>query len=73
MLRDKHLEIEARLDGVFRVAETQEMDRQTKKNQLTIAKAEMLQTLQHNELNETLEKVSQDWEKKLWIRFHLCG
>ena len=65
VLRDKHLEIETRLDEVVRVAETQAIDRQTKLNQLTIAKAEMLQTLQHNELNETVIDVSRKSEEEI--------
>ena len=65
MLRDKHLEMEARLDEVIRLAKTQAMDRQIKMNQLTIAKAEMLQNLQHNELNKTLEKLSQGLEEEI--------
>ena len=79
VLRDKHLEIETRLDEVVRVAETQAIDRQTKLNQLTIAKAEMLQTLQHNELNETMIDMSRKFEEEiqrleaLWMMFHPCG
>ena len=40
-------------------------DRQIKLNQLTIAKAEMLQTLQHNELNETVINVSREIGEKI--------
>ena len=65
VLRDKHLEIETRLDEVVRVAETQAMDRQTKLNQLTIARVEMLQTLQHNELNETVIDMSRKFEEEI--------
>ena len=65
VLRDKHLEMEARLDEVVRVAEAQVTDRQTKMNQLTIAKAETSRTLQHNELSETLQKVSQDLKQEI--------
>ena len=65
VLRDKHLEIETRLDEVVRVAETQAMDRQTKLNQLTTAKADMLQTLQHNELNETVIDMSRKFEEEI--------
>ena len=65
VLRDKHLEIETRLDEVVRVAETQAIDRQTKLNKLTIAKAEMLQTLQHNELNETVIDMSRKFEEEI--------
>ena len=65
MLRDKHLEMEARLDEVVRVAETQATDRQTKMNQLTIAKAEMLHTLQHNELHDTVTDMSQKLDEEM--------
>ena len=65
MLRDKHLEIEARLDDVVRVAETQATDRQTKMNQLTIAKADMLHTLQHNELHDTVTDMSQKLDEEM--------
>ena len=65
MLREKHLEIETRLDEVVRVAERQAMDRQTKLNKLTIAKAEMLQTLQHNELNDTVIDMSRKFEEEI--------
>ena len=65
MLRDKHLEMEARLDDVVRVAETQATDKQTKMNQLTIAKAEMLQTLQHNELLGTVTDVSRKLDEEM--------
>ena len=65
LLREKHLEMVARLDEVVRVSETQVTDRQIKLNQLTIAKAEMLQTLQHNELNETVIDVSREIDEKI--------
>ena len=65
ILREKHLEIESQLDEVVRVAEANVSDRQTKLNQLTIAKAEMLQTLQHNELNETVINVSREYDEKI--------
>ena len=65
VLRDKHLEIETRLDEVIRVAERQAMDRQTKLNKLTTARVEMLQTLQHNELNETVIDVSRKFEEEI--------
>ena len=65
MLHDKHLEMEARLDEVVRVAETQATDRQTKMNQLTIAKAEMLQTLQHNELHDTVTDMSRKLDEEM--------
>ena len=65
VLREKHLEMEAQLDEVVRVAETPVVDRQIKLNQLTIAKAEVLQTLQHNELNETVINVSRELDEKI--------
>ena len=65
VLREKHLEMETRLGEVVRVAETRVTDRQIKLNQLTIAKAEMLQTLQHNELNETVINVSRELDEKI--------
>ena len=65
LLREKHFEMEARLDQVVRVAETQVVDRQIKLNQLTIAKAEVLQTLQHNELIETVINVSIEIDEKI--------
>ena len=65
MLRVKHLEMEARLDDAVRVAETQATDRQTKMNQLTVAKAEMLQTLQHNELHDTVTDMSRKLDEEM--------
>ena len=65
VLREKHLEMEAKLDEVVRVAETQVVDRQIKLDQLTMAKAEVLQTLQHNELNETVINVSRELDEKI--------
>ena len=65
VLHEKHFEMVARLDEVVRVAETQVVDRQIKMNQLTIAKAEVLQTLQHNELNETVINVSREIGEKI--------
>ena len=65
VLHEKHLEMAARLDEVVRVAETQVVDRQIKLNQLTVAKAEVLQTLQHNELNETVINVSREIDEKI--------
>ena len=65
VLRDKHLEMEARLDEVVRVAETQVVDRQIKLNQLIITKAEVAQNLIHNELNETLVNVSRELDEKI--------
>ena len=65
VLRDKHLEMEARLDEVVRVAETQVADRQTKLNQLIITKAEVSQNLIHNELNETRVNVSRELDEKI--------
>ena len=65
VLHEKHLEMAARLDEVVHVAEAQVADRQIKLNQLTIAKAEVLQTLQHNELNETVINVSREMDEKI--------
>ena len=65
VLRVKHLEMEARLDEVVRVAETQVMDTQTQLNQLRTTKAEVSQNLIHNKLNQTLEKVSRDLEEEI--------
>ena len=63
VLREKHFEMEARLNEVVRVAETQLADRQIKLNQ--IAKGEVLQTIQHNELNETVINVSREIDEKI--------
>ena len=65
VLRVKHLEMEARLDEVVRVAETQVTDTQTQLNQLRITKAEVSQNLIHNKLNKTLEKLSRDLEEEI--------
>ena len=65
VLREKHFEMEARLDEVVRVAESQMVDRQTQLNQLRITKAEVLQNLVHNKLNETLVNVSRELEEKI--------
>ena len=65
VLREKHFKMEARLDEVVRVAETQVVDRQTKLNQLIITKAEMAQNLIHNELNETLVDLSRVIDEKI--------
>ena len=65
VLREKHLEMEARLDEVVRVAETRVMDRQTQLNQLRITKAEVSQNLVHNKLNETLVNVSRELDEKI--------
>ena len=65
LLREKHLEMEARLDEVVRVAETQVVDRQTQLNQLIIAKADVSQDLIHNKLNETLVNVSREFDEKI--------
>ena len=65
VLREKHLEMEARLDEVVRVAETRVADRQIKLNQLIITKAEVAQNLIHNELNETLVNVSRELDEKI--------
>ena len=65
MLRNKHLEMEARLDEVVCVAETQATDRQTKMNQLTISKADMLHTLQHNELHGTVTDMSRKLDEEM--------
>ena len=65
VLREKHFEMVAQLDEVVRVAETQVVDRQIKLNQLTIAKAEVLQTIQHNELNETVIILSREIDEKI--------
>ena len=63
MLHEKHIEMEAQLDEVVRVAETEVADRQIKLNQLTVGKVELLQTLQHNELNEIVINVSRDLDE----------
>ena len=65
VLREKHLEMEAKLDEVVRVAETQVTDRQIKLNQLIITKAEVAQNLIHNELNQTLVNVSRELDEKI--------
>ena len=65
VLREKHLEMEARLDEVVRVAETRVVDRQTQLNQLRITKAEVSQNLVHNKLNETLVNVSRELDEKI--------
>ena len=65
VLREKHLEMEARLDEVVRVAEAQVADKQTQLNQLTIAKAGVSQDLIHNKLNETLVNVSREFDQKI--------
>ena len=65
VLRDKHLEMEARLDEVVRVAEAQVTDTQTQLNQLRITKAEVSQNLIHNKLNKTLEKLSRDLKEEI--------
>ena len=65
VLREKHLEMEARLDEVVRVAETRVMDRQTQLNQLKITKAEVSQNLVHNKLNETLVNMTRELDEKI--------
>ena len=65
VLREKHLEMEARLDEVVRVAETQVVDRQTQLDQLRITKAEVSQNLIHNKLNVTLVNVSHELDEKI--------
>ena len=65
VLREKHLEMEARLDEVVRVAEPRVVDRQTQLNQLRITKAEVSQNLVHNKLNETLVNVSRELDEKI--------
>ena len=65
LLREKHLEMFAKLDEVVRVAETHVEDRQVKLNQLKLTKAEVLYNLQHNELNETLINVSRELDEKM--------
>ena len=65
VLREKHLEMEAKLDEVVRVAETQVTDRQTQLDQLRITKAEVSQNLIHNKLNETLVNVSRELDEKI--------
>ena len=58
VLREKHLEMEAKLDEVVRVAETQV-------DQLIITKAEVSQNLIHNKLNETLVIMSLTLDEKI--------
>ena len=65
VLREKHDEMEAQLDEVVRVAETLVVDRQTQLNQLIISKAEVAQSLIHNELNETLVDLSRVIDEKI--------
>ena len=65
VLREKHLEMEAKLDEVVRVAETQVVDRQTQFDQLRITKAEVSQNLIHNKLNETLVSMSLTLDEKI--------
>ena len=65
MLREKHLEMEAKLDELVRVAETQVVDRQTQLDQLRITKAEVSQNLIHNKLNETLVSMSLTLDEKI--------
>ena len=65
VLREKHLEMEAKLDEVVRVAETQVVDRQTQLDQLIVTKAEVSQNLIHNKLNETLVNVSHELDEKI--------
>ena len=55
----------AQLDEVVRAAETQVEERQVQLNQLTVTRAEVSQNLQHNELNETLKKVSDELNEKI--------
>ena len=54
LLRYKHFELVAQLDELVRVAETKVEERQEILNQLRVDKADVLHTLQPNELNETL-------------------
>ena len=83
VLREKHLEMEARLDEVVRVVETQVADRQTQLNQLRITEAETSQYLIHNKLNDLLVNVSREYDEKIqeleaivdqlpsvWIEWH---
>ena len=65
VLRDKHLEMEAKLDEVVRVAEAPVVDRQTQLDQLRITKAEVSQNLIHNKLNETLVIMSLTLDEKI--------
>ena len=65
VLREKHLEMEEKLDEVVRVAETQVVDRQTQLDQLRITKAEVSQNLIHNKLNETLVIMSLTLDEKI--------
>ena len=65
VLQEKHSEMEAQLDEVIRVSETQVMDRQTQLNQLKITIAEVSQNLIHNKLNETLVDLSLVIDEKI--------
>ena len=65
VLREKHLEMETRLDEMVRVAESKVAGRQIKLNQLIITKAEVSQNLIHNELNEALVNVSRELDKNI--------
>ena len=65
VLRDKLAKMERQLDEVVYLAETQARNKQIKMNQLIIAKAEVLHTIQHNELNETLVKLSRELEEEI--------
>ena len=65
VLREKHLQMEARLDEVVRVAEAQLVDRRTQLNQLIITKAEVAQNLIHNELNETRLRFTRELDEKI--------
>ena len=65
VLREKHFEMEARLDEVVRVAETRMADRQTQINQLIITKADVSQDLIHNELNETRLRFTRELDEKI--------
>ena len=65
VLREKHLEMVARLDEVVRVAEAPVVDRQTQLDQLRITKAEVSQNLIHNKLNETLVIMSLTLDEKI--------
>ena len=65
VLHEKHFEMEARLDEVVCVAETQLVDRQTQLDQLRITKAEVEQNLIHNELNETRLRFTRELDEKI--------
>ena len=65
LLREKHLEMETRLDKVVRVAETQVVERQTQLNQLRITKADVSHNLIHNKLSETLVNFTQELDEKI--------